>query len=288
KPIFRRNARRSFSGMSDTFWPSTSMLPLSGRSNPAAIFSESVFPVPVSPSKTTVSPSRTQKDTPRRICPSSKPMRTSSNAIADLASQKGKDPCSAISSIIAAIRFWFPERALKNTIASLDRRQARWAYNTAAFPREKEMSVKKIFRSSRFEALARLVNFLICAACAFLAPRFADAQGFTVEQVMSSPFFEGLMTAVHVPRVVWAFDAKGVRNVWIADAPSFSARQVTHYSEDDGMALASLRLTPDGRTVVYARGSELNSAGEVADPTNNVTRPNQQVWAVDADNGQPR
>jgi len=150
------------------------------------------------------------------------------------------------------------------------------------------MSVKRIFRSSRFEALARLVNFLICAACAFLAPRFADAQGFTVEQVMSSPFPEGLTTAAHVPRVVWAFDAKGVRNVWMADAPSFSARQVTHYSEDDGMALASLRLTPDGRTVVYARGSELNSAGEVADPTNNVTRPNQQVWAVDVDNGQPR
>jgi len=121
-----------------------------------------------------------------------------------------------------------------------------------------------------------------------LVPGNAAAQGFTVEQVMSSPFPDNLTVAARAPRVGWVFDAKGVRNVWVADALGFAARQVTHYSEDDGMALASLRLTPGGGTVVYARGSELNSAGEVADPTSNVTRPNQQVWAVDVDKGEPR
>ena len=141
--------------------------------------------------------------------------------------------------------------------------------------------MKTIFGSSKLQTLARLGTFLICAACAFSAPPIAESQGFTVEQVMSSPFPESLTAAARAPRVAWAFDAKGVRNVWIAEAPGFSARQATHYSADDGMALASLRLTPNGRTVVYARGSELNSAGEVADPTSNVTRPNQQVWAVD-------
>jgi dipeptidyl aminopeptidase/acylaminoacyl peptidase len=135
------------------------------------------------------------------------------------------------------------------------------------------------------KSLGRLAVYFsfasFCAAAAW-------AQGFTVEQVMSSPFPEGLTAASRAPRIAWAFDSKGVRNIWVADAPSFAARQVTHYSDDDGMALASVRLTPDGRTVVYARGSELNSAGEVADPTNNVTRPNQQIWAVDVDKGEPR
>jgi len=116
----------------------------------------------------------------------------------------------------------------------------------------------------------------------------ASAQSFTVEQVMSSPFPDDLTAAARVPRVAWVFDARGVRNAWIADAPGFAARQVTHYSADDGMALASLRLTPDGRTVVYSRGSELNAEGDVADPTSNVTRPKQQVWAVDVDKGEPR
>src|SRR6516162_1166705 len=110
KPIFRRNASSSFSSIAETFWPSTSTPPLSGRNNPAAIFNVSVFPVPVSPSKTTVSRSRTQNDTPRRISPSSKPMRTFSKTIADLASPKGKDPSPIILAIIAAIGLWFPER----------------------------------------------------------------------------------------------------------------------------------------------------------------------------------
>ncbi|HKB98694.1 MAG TPA: prolyl oligopeptidase family serine peptidase, partial [Terriglobales bacterium] len=44
----------------------------------------------------------------------------------------------------------------------------------------------------------------------------------------------------------------------------------------------------DGRTVVYARGSEANSAGEIADPTSNVEKRVQQVWAADVDKGEPR
>jgi len=148
--------------------------------------------------------------------------------------------------------------------------------------------VKTISRLSGLRILARLGVCSICAAGTLLAPGFVKAQGFTVEQVMGSPFPESLTAATHAPRVAWAFDAKGVRNVWIADAPNFTARQVTHYSDDDGMALASLRLTPDGHTVLYSRGSELNAVGEAADPTSNVTRPNQQVWAVDVDKGEPR
>ena len=148
--------------------------------------------------------------------------------------------------------------------------------------------MKTISRLSGLRILARLGVCSICAAGTLLAPGFVKAQGFTVEQVMGSPFPESLTAATHAPRVAWAFDAKGVRNVWIADAPNFTARQVTHYSDDDGMALASLRLTPDGHTVLYSRGSELNAVGEAADPTSNVTRPNQQVWAVDVDKGEPR
>jgi len=89
-------------------------------------------------------------------------------------------------------------------------------------------------------------------------------------------------------RIAWVFTARGERNVWIADAPNFEARQVTHYTGDDGMPIAALKLTPDGRTVVYARGSEANDAGEIADPTSGVEKRVQQVWAADVDKGEPR
>src|ERR1700694_4038594 len=57
-------------------------LPLFGVSNPAAIFNVSVFPVPVSPSRISVSRSCTWNVTPRRTGPSSNPIHTSSNVTA--------------------------------------------------------------------------------------------------------------------------------------------------------------------------------------------------------------
>jgi dipeptidyl aminopeptidase/acylaminoacyl peptidase len=122
-----------------------------------------------------------------------------------------------------------------------------------------------------------------------LAPR-AFAQRLTLKQVMTFAFPDEITAAAHGERVAWVFNIKGVRNVWVVDGPNFNdPRAVTHYDEDDGRPIASLRLTPNGRTVVYARGSELNEVGQVADPNSLVVRPQQQVWAVDVDSGgEPR
>jgi dipeptidyl aminopeptidase/acylaminoacyl peptidase len=108
---------------------------------------------------------------------------------------------------------------------------------------------------------------------------------FTVEQVLSSPFPIELVAARQGSRVAWVFNAKGVRNVWVADGPDFvhSAHQLTHYSADDGQPIASLRLTPDGKTVVYALGSELNDAQESANPESWTKGAKQQVFALDVD-----
>jgi len=114
------------------------------------------------------------------------------------------------------------------------------------------------------------------------------AATFTVEQVLSSPFPSNLVAASRAGRMAWVFNAKGSRNLWIADVPSFAARPVTHYSGDDGQPIASLRITPDGRTLVYVRGSETNEAGRVADPTSGVSSRKQQVWAMEVDGDSPR
>ncbi len=116
----------------------------------------------------------------------------------------------------------------------------------------------------------------------------AFGQGFTIEQVMSAPFPSGLIAAKKVPRVAWIFDNKGERNLWVADAPDFTPQQVTHYKGDEGQQLASLRLTPDGKTVVYARGSEVNGTAAAANPNSLTKSPKQQVWAADVSGGEPR
>ncbi|MGH9467997.1 MAG: S9 family peptidase [Terriglobales bacterium] len=116
----------------------------------------------------------------------------------------------------------------------------------------------------------------------------AAAQGFSMSQALSYPFPSQLTAAAQGERIAWVFDDHGASNVWIADGPDFAARQVTRYQGDLGLPINGLRLSPDGRTVVYARGSETNRQGEVADPTSNVVEPQQQVWAADVAGGAPR
>ena len=89
-----------------------------------------------------------------------------------------------------------------------------------------------------------LFHFLVVAlSSAVLLPVLCLGESFTLEQVLSAPFPYGLTSASHVPRVAWVFDNKGERNIWVADAPGFVPRQVTHYKGDDGQAIASVKRT---------------------------------------------
>ena len=122
------------------------------------------------------------------------------------------------------------------------------------------------------KSLRRSVGYVL--VCIVGCARMSGAQScFTLEQVLSAPFSSDLVSSTQSNRVAWVFEIRGVRNVWIADGPDFArtARQVTHYKEDDGQSIASLRLTPDGTTVVYALGTELNGAQESANPISSTS-----------------
>src|ERR1041385_4966262 len=129
---------------------------------------------------------------------------------------------------------------------------------------------------------------LFFAAASFAqkpASQTTGAPGFTLEQVMSSPFPTALTAAAKANRIAWVFNSRGERNVWIADAPEVAGRQVTQYQGDNGQDIFSVKLTPDGKTVVYARGSEVSGEGHVANPTSEIKEPKQQVWAADMASG---
>ena len=141
---------------------------------------------------------------------------------------------------------------------------------------------------SPLKKLPQFSAFLIAVVGLYLPGVSASATTFSLEQVMSSPFPASLVAAAHGARIAWVFDAKGVRNIWIADTPEFEAKQITHYSEDDGQAIPALSITPNGRTLVYVRGTEVNDEGRVADPASNVFQRKEQVWAMEVDGGDPR
>jgi dipeptidyl aminopeptidase/acylaminoacyl peptidase len=136
--------------------------------------------------------------------------------------------------------------------------------------------------------LKKLSYFLLVSLGSLLLPLVCFGETFTIEQVLSAPFPYGLTSAAHALRVAWVFDNKGERNIWVASSPDFAPRQVTHYKGDDGQQIASVRLTPDGKTVVYARGSEVNKQGTSANPQSLAKMPKQQAWAVNVSGGESR
>ena len=127
----------------------------------------------------------------------------------------------------------------------------------------------------------------VSIALSFSLAAFAHAQSFTLEQVTSSPFPSDLIVSKRGDKLAWAFDAEGKRNIWIAEAPSYAARQLTHYDKDDGGELTGLALSPIGILIAFARGNEQgkNQAGEYANPTTDPAGTKKEVWVADTRTG---
>src|SRR5947209_10296387 len=127
---------------------------------------------------------------------------------------------------------------------------------------------------------------LFLSVCPVAAAR--QGAGFTLEQVLGSPFPSELAAARRGERVAWVFDAEGRRNVWVAEGPQFQARQLTHYDKDDGEELTDLSFSADGNWVVFVRGGDKNRAGEYPNPTSDAAGVKQQVLAANWTTGQVR
>lgn len=113
----------------------------------------------------------------------------------------------------------------------------------------------------------------------------ALANGFTIEQVLSSPFPSELIASAGGDRVAWVFRAEGPRNIWIAGAPAFKGRQLTRYDKDDGQDITQAIFSPDGNWIAYVRGGPPNSENEIPNPTSDPAGARQEVWIVNTRSG---
>src|SRR5687768_2336471 len=149
-------------------------------------------------------------------------------------------------------------------------------------------------RSDALEPPTQPIHML-CIRHTFLALTLAAhpalAQSFTMEQVKSYPFPNGLTAAATGSRIAWALNERGKRNVWVAEGPDFRPRQLTRYDTDDGQEITSLQVSRDGRWVVYLRGGDFGSNWDDALPVNvrNLpTPPKVQILAVPFEGGEPK
>ncbi len=104
---------------------------------------------------------------------------------------------------------------------------------------------------------------------------------FSLEQVLSAPFPSELVAAPGGGKVAWVLNEHGARNIWMASAPDFKGTRVTSYTEDDGQDLGQLCWTPDGRSIVYVRGGDLEFLGRnEPNPTSNPAGVEQAIWLL--------
>src|SRR6266508_2214314 len=115
-----------------------------------------------------------------------------------------------------------------------------------------------------------------------------EKKAFTLEQVLSAPFPDGLVASDSGARLAWVFDARGARNIWIAEPPEYKGRAVTVYAGDDGQELGDLAFTPDGASIVFVRGGDANRRGEYPNPKSIPEGAEQDIWIVGLDGTAPR
>lgn len=51
-------------------------------------------------------------------------------------------------------------------------------------------------------------------------------------------------------------DEQGVRNVYVAEGPAYTAKKVTGFTKNDGQELTSLDISEDGKWIVFVRGGD--------------------------------
>jgi dipeptidyl-peptidase-4 len=94
-----------------------------------------------------------------------------------------------------------------------------------------------------------------------------------------------LVSAKKTDRLAFVVYDRGMRNVYTAAAPDFTARRLTNFLTDDGVDLTDVEISDNGQVIVFVRGSAPNRWGWIAHPNHSPTGGDRAIWAVRASGG---
>ena len=80
--------------------------------------------------------------------------------------------------------------------------------------------------------------------------------------------------------MAWTSFEEGKRNAYTAAAPAFAPVRLTNFMKDDGIDISGIRISDDGSTVIFVRGTAPNRDGWVANPTADPDGPERAIWAA--------
>ena len=127
----------------------------------------------------------------------------------------------------------------------------------------------------------RIIALVLCTVLALAVPLQGSSLAqpsrlFTIDQVMSAPFPSSI-TASPTGKLAWIQNAKGVRNIWLAEPPAYKGRQLTAYTQDDGEEMGELAWTSDEHAIIYTRGGDQEGFGENPNPQSLPAEPKQMI-----------
>ena len=140
-------------------------------------------------------------------------------------------------------------------------------------------------RTVPFAAIVALGFATLALAALTASP--AQAQRFSIADVLSPGYPVQLVAAKDADRIAWIEYEEGRRNVYTAAAPEFAPVRLTRYEDDDGHDLSNLRISDDGSTLVFLRGHTPNRDGWIANPASDPRGAERAVWAVSTAGGEP-
>jgi len=128
--------------------------------------------------------------------------------------------------------------------------------------------------------LASLMTPAVLAQRVIAPPIRTTASSPAYQRFLSPASPLELVAARQVDRVAWTAFEEGRRNVYTAAAPGFVPVRLTTFMADDGVDLSGIRISDDGSTVIFLRGTAPNRDGWVANPSANPDGPERAVWAA--------
>jgi dipeptidyl-peptidase-4 len=135
------------------------------------------------------------------------------------------------------------------------------------------------------------------ALLAFLLPPVTSAQrsaAAPIRTTAASPAYQRflspaspleLVAARKVDRIAWTAFEEGKRNAYTAAGPAFAPVRLTNFMADNGIDLSGVRISDDGSTVIFIRGTTPNRDGWVANPSADPAGPERAVWAARTSGG---
>lgn len=90
----------------------------------------------------------------------------------------------------------------------------------------------------------------------FVFPLFSQNNNLTYRSFRSYAFPTELVSSKNGDKIAWAMDEKGVRNIYVAAGPNFTAKKLTNFSKDEGQELSSISISDDGKWVIFVRGGD--------------------------------